>query len=413
MYKDFFLFLLEEDELRGYFPDWPARMLVAIMGDVETGFSLVLHREEERHQFIEKVAGRKGVAASEVCVIPKIDGHPSMNIKFKTEQDILSLVHRNEALVEEAEDYSLNYQYEMDEGKRADFTLEDEASEQPEDVIEETKHVAGDEVEAVISGDDTSVPESAETEATPASPDNTENADIEPVTDDEAEVLNADQTKVEGPEDEQPVAADPAIDLASGFITPEEASKIKQVDGYVRIKGNRLEVSPTNDVKKVPRNLREVLVRDDLSALLVTSDDIDDLNDLMKKGFMVNKSNVPDPLIQRLTPNDDWCLVTLTQHQAGLLISPTPQPVLIEPAQLPAVVEPQSADVRKPSRFREAAKFVMTVAAAVLITLASQGSFNSYLPGLEPQEEMLTDAELEDEYFASLRDRVHKKLSSN
>lgn len=138
--QQYFLFLLEPDELRGMSSEWPANVsaVVAVDSrDSDSDVALTIHvaRMEEFPARYDEIAEDDGVDPSEVTIVPQTDGYATTNLRFNQEQAIVRKVeHEISAgdLVEDAQSYNVNYQYALDEGldpratMRGDLPAEEE-----------------------------------------------------------------------------------------------------------------------------------------------------------------------------------------------------------------------------------------------------------------------------------------------
>ncbi len=141
-----FLFFMDPDSMSGIFDDWPDKMAIAIWVDVEEGFTISVCREEEMEQVIARHASENGIPVESLCVVPRLDGHPTASIKFSQEQMIMQQVAQNAELCEMAEDYSVNYQFAIDQGISPEYAAHPE-----EDVATETEVKPAKEVGHAIS----------------------------------------------------------------------------------------------------------------------------------------------------------------------------------------------------------------------------------------------------------------------
>lgn len=109
-------FLLEEQDLRHLFQQWPPQMRLAVGLDPAGGCAMLVFHATEADRILPRLARCMEWRADEFAVIPKIEGYHTRRMLFSDEQKILSLVHETENLPEIARDYAINYAYAADEG---------------------------------------------------------------------------------------------------------------------------------------------------------------------------------------------------------------------------------------------------------------------------------------------------------
>ncbi|OOY04392.1 hypothetical protein [Thioclava sp. F28-4] len=109
-------FLLEEQDLRHLFQQWPQQMCLAVGLDPEGGCAMLVFHASEAERVLPRLARSMNWRADEFSVIPKIDGYRTRRMLFSDEQKILSLVHETDDLPEIARDYAINFAYAADEG---------------------------------------------------------------------------------------------------------------------------------------------------------------------------------------------------------------------------------------------------------------------------------------------------------
>ncbi|WGT51714.1 hypothetical protein [Thioclava nitratireducens] len=109
-------FLLEEQDLRHLFQQWPQHMCLAVGLDPEGGCAMLVFHASEAERVLPRLARSMNWRADEFSVIPKIDGYQTRRMLFSDEQKILSLVQDTDNLPEIARDYAINFAYAADEG---------------------------------------------------------------------------------------------------------------------------------------------------------------------------------------------------------------------------------------------------------------------------------------------------------
>ena len=126
-----FVFVLHPDELESHFDKWKEKVYLAIhYNSEEDEASFLLFREEEFHNALEKFS--KGIP-----IIPEYDGFPTGKISFGTESKIIRMVVEQENLPELAQDYSMNFDFELENKEQdnsLDYQVNDTLSEEDQEI---------------------------------------------------------------------------------------------------------------------------------------------------------------------------------------------------------------------------------------------------------------------------------------
>lgn len=107
---------LGQDALRGIFAHWPKSMNVAICCREDGECSMIVFHDGEGVRVIPRVKRIFGPSVSEVASFPEVSGFSTRKLLFSEEREIHSIVRNAPELVEEAQDYSANYVYALEEG---------------------------------------------------------------------------------------------------------------------------------------------------------------------------------------------------------------------------------------------------------------------------------------------------------
>jgi hypothetical protein len=429
MYNNFFLFLLEEEELRAYFEEWPEKMLVAVTADADRGFSLVIYRQEEQGSVFSNLANSKNIELSDLHIIPKISGHPSLNIMFRQEQEIVNMVRENPSLLDMANDYSINYQYALDEGLTNQQLLP-ELSDDSEVIDNDTSKADSTSIVDEVITEEVITEEVTTEEITPPAKPSTEEIRIisgpeniveKPSSETDAE--NSDnQLEVNNDGSSESIAKLPTLQdgtealdevddsvikykTKNEFISPEDASNIKQISAFIRNMGHKFDVSPTgSDDLKIKGPLQPVLIKVDLSSFLMSNQN--NVEDLFESGFSVDADELPEALKAKLSDNDNWAPITLTTHSMGILVSPGQREVEnnIVANQVSAETTALEPSSRHPSIVRRCVEYAAVMAASVaLMTAISPILSGQNIYSSKPSEITI---DMENQYMDILRDRI-------
>lgn len=108
--------MLEEDDLRMVHRDWPRKMRLAVCLMPSGECQLLLFRQEEAGIFAARLRKHLGLRAAEVCIYPPVHGFPSRQLRYSDERSLAALLADSPQLVEEANDYSVNFAFALEEG---------------------------------------------------------------------------------------------------------------------------------------------------------------------------------------------------------------------------------------------------------------------------------------------------------
>lgn len=108
--------LLKPAEARGSFPDWPDQVFLAICLLSCGECRLIVFREEEFGSFLPRLVWHLSIESAELCVVPRVAGHPSRRLLYTDEQRLRQIVAATPSIVDEAADYSANFSFALEEG---------------------------------------------------------------------------------------------------------------------------------------------------------------------------------------------------------------------------------------------------------------------------------------------------------
>lgn len=108
--------LLKPAEARSSFRDWPDHVFLAICLLSSGDCHLVVFREEELDSFLPRLTRHLDIASDELCVVPRVAGHPSRRLLYTDEQRLRQIVAATPSIVDEALDYEANFNFAIEEG---------------------------------------------------------------------------------------------------------------------------------------------------------------------------------------------------------------------------------------------------------------------------------------------------------
>lgn len=108
--------LVEPSEVRQVFPAWPREMQVAVCMHDSGSCELAVFRQEESGAVALRLIRQMGLPRDMVSVFPAVEGFETHALRFADQRRLLKLVGETPELVGEAEDYSANYEFALEEG---------------------------------------------------------------------------------------------------------------------------------------------------------------------------------------------------------------------------------------------------------------------------------------------------------
>lgn len=111
-------YFFEAGELQTVFADWPEEVALALCLDEGGTCEMLLHHVDEGRAVLRKVAAVLDCAKGDFAVVPPIEGYPTRRVLFSDEQKLLKLVAGEDDLAEMAEDYLINYRFELERKSR-------------------------------------------------------------------------------------------------------------------------------------------------------------------------------------------------------------------------------------------------------------------------------------------------------
>lgn len=103
--------------------NWPSEMHVAVTMLQDGRCDLISFRTEERGQIPARLCRMYGVVPSDFCIVPKMPGFPTRDLRTADFKTVLSLIRDMPSLVESAEDYSANFTFALEEGLEPEKVL--------------------------------------------------------------------------------------------------------------------------------------------------------------------------------------------------------------------------------------------------------------------------------------------------
>ncbi|MDC0739448.1 hypothetical protein N6L24_14260 [Cognatishimia sp. SS12] len=108
--------LLESDDLRQVHRTWPMNMRLAVCLMPSGDCQLLMFRQEEFSSFPQRLRKHLGLRPEELSIYPPVPGFPSRGLKYSDERSLAALLADSPGLLEDAQDYSANFSYALEEG---------------------------------------------------------------------------------------------------------------------------------------------------------------------------------------------------------------------------------------------------------------------------------------------------------
>ncbi len=108
--------LLEAEDIQVVHKDWPEEMRLSMCLMPSGDCQILLFRQEEVARFPDRLRKHLGLRAEELSFHPKVEGYPVCNVSYSDERNLGALLADAPNLLEDANDYSVNYSYALEEG---------------------------------------------------------------------------------------------------------------------------------------------------------------------------------------------------------------------------------------------------------------------------------------------------------
>lgn len=108
--------LLEAEDLRAVHRTWPMNMRLAVCLMPSGECQLLLFREEETGAFPNRLRKHLGLRPDEICLHPPVPGFSSRPLHYSDQRSLAALLADAPEILEDAQDYSVNYSYALEEG---------------------------------------------------------------------------------------------------------------------------------------------------------------------------------------------------------------------------------------------------------------------------------------------------------
>ena len=108
--------LLDAEDVRLAFPDWPGIVCLAVCLLRNGDFSTLLFRRNERMEVPTHILDLLSLDERDVCFVPKVPGFATRPFLYSDERRLMALIASNPSILDEATDYLVNYTYAVEEG---------------------------------------------------------------------------------------------------------------------------------------------------------------------------------------------------------------------------------------------------------------------------------------------------------
>ena len=108
--------LLDAEDMRLIDQSWPGDMRVGVCLMPSGECELMLFHREESERFPDRLRDHFGLRPSEISIHPQVPGFATHQMKYSEERALANLLSDNASLVEDAQDYSVNFAYAREEG---------------------------------------------------------------------------------------------------------------------------------------------------------------------------------------------------------------------------------------------------------------------------------------------------------
>lgn len=106
----------EPDALEMVHPSWPNQVFLAVCLTADGDCNLLTFCEEELKLIPHRILSALGASQSELCVVPRIPGFASRALLYSEQQTLIDIIKGHPSVLEEAQDYAVNFQFALDEG---------------------------------------------------------------------------------------------------------------------------------------------------------------------------------------------------------------------------------------------------------------------------------------------------------
>ncbi|WP_295512623.1 flagellar motor protein [uncultured Sulfitobacter sp.] len=123
--------LIDADDLKYIFAGWPDHICLATCLYQSGECSLNVFRRDERASMPKRLVERLKLQDNSVYFVPQVPGYETKTFFYSDERRLMTLIASDQGILEDALDYSVNYNYALEEGLDPALLLGLKGSERP------------------------------------------------------------------------------------------------------------------------------------------------------------------------------------------------------------------------------------------------------------------------------------------
>lgn len=108
--------LVDGTDVKHVFASWPQDICLAVCLDPSGDCTMIVFHRQERPGIANHLIARLGWPLDEARFVPRVDGFQTRQFLYSDERRLMVLVSSNPEILEEANDYAVNYTYALEEG---------------------------------------------------------------------------------------------------------------------------------------------------------------------------------------------------------------------------------------------------------------------------------------------------------
>ncbi len=108
--------LIDADDLRFIFAEWPDHICLATCLFQSGECAMHVFRRDEQAEMPLRLMNALNLQAQRVCFVPGIPGYATKKFLYSDERRLMTLIASDNGVLEDALDYSVNYNYALEEG---------------------------------------------------------------------------------------------------------------------------------------------------------------------------------------------------------------------------------------------------------------------------------------------------------
>lgn len=113
---DTLVVLVEAEDMKQAFDGWPGDICAAACLTADGGCDLIVFHRDERPNIAVRLALALDLEPSSTSFVPPEPGFRARGFSYSDERRLLTLIKADRALLDEAVDYAVNYNYAVEEG---------------------------------------------------------------------------------------------------------------------------------------------------------------------------------------------------------------------------------------------------------------------------------------------------------